>query len=40
MSEKVFEQYIPWVHDALLPGESTYALLDKLGWFAEEGLYS
>jgi len=37
LSEKVFEQYIPWVHDALLPGESTYALLNKLGWFAGRG---
>ncbi|MEA9906613.1 hypothetical protein VDG44_19085 [Xanthomonas campestris pv. raphani] len=37
MSDEKFEPYIPWVRDALLPGESTYAFLNKLGWFAVTG---
>jgi hypothetical protein len=37
LSEELVEPYIPWVRDALLPGESTYALLNKLGWFAGRG---
>lgn len=37
MSDEKFEQYIPWVRSALLPGESTYAFLNKLGWFAAKG---
>lgn len=37
MSDEKFEPYIPWVRDALLPGESTYAFLNKLGWFAARG---
>ncbi len=37
MSQDVVEPYIPWVREALLPGESIYALLNKLGWFSGKG---
>lgn len=37
MKSSGIERYIPWADDALLPGESTYALLNKLAWFAGRG---
>lgn len=37
MNDAKVERYIPWADDALLPGESTYALLNKLAWFAGRG---
>ena len=37
MSDSDDEGYIPWTEDALLPGESPYALLNKLAWFAYRG---
>lgn len=37
MHSSDIERYIPWADDALLPGESTYALLNKLAWFAGRG---
>lgn len=29
--------YLPWADDALIPGESAYALLNKLAWFSNRG---
>ena len=29
--------YLPWADDALIPGESTYALINKLAWFSNRG---
>lgn len=37
MNDADVECYIPWAEDALLPGESPYALLNKLAWFACRG---
>ena len=37
MSDADDERYIPWTEDAQLPGESPYALMNKLAWFACRG---
>ena len=37
MNDADIERYVPWAEDALLPGESPYALLNKLAWFACRG---
>lgn len=29
--------YLPWTDDALIPGESGYALLNKLAWYSNRG---
>lgn len=31
------KRYLPWADDALLPGESAYAVLNKMGWFSDRG---